>query len=266
MTPILTIAGSDCSGGAGIQADLKTFCAHGLFGMSVIVSVVAENTATVKSVENISTKVVADQIDCVFTDIVPNAVKIGMLSDVEIMKIVAEKLTQYKAKNIVLDPVMYAKNGHPLMDVENIDTLINKVIPIADIITPNIPEAEHISKIKIETVEDMKKAAQEIIKMGCKAVLIKGGHHIGDAVDVLYDGNNFHTFTTQRIDTKNTHGTGCTLSSAIASNLAKGNDMPTSVKLAKDYVTTAITHSLELGKGCGPTHHFYDMYKAMGWE
>ena len=171
-----------------------------------------------------------------------------MLSDVEIMKTVAEKLTQYKAKNIVLDPVMYAKNGHPLMDVENIDTLINKVIPIADIITPNIPEAEHISKIKIETVEDMKKAAQEIIKMGCKAVLIKGGHHIGDAVDVLYDGNNFHTFTTQKIDTKNTHGTGCTLSSAIASNLAKGNDMPTSVKLAKDYVTTAITHSAKIGR------------------
>ncbi|EJP19837.1 phosphomethylpyrimidine kinase [Peptostreptococcaceae bacterium AS15] len=266
MIPILTIAGSDCSGGAGIQADLKTFCAHGLFGMSVIVSVVAENTATVTSVENISTKVVADQIDCVFTDIVPNAVKIGMLSDVEIMKTVAEKLIQYKAKNIVLDPVMYAKNGHPLMDVENIDTLINKVIPIADIITPNIPEAEHISKIKIETVEDMKNAAKEIIEMGCKTVLVKGGHHIGDAVDVLYDGKDFHTFTTQKIDTKNTHGTGCTLSSAIASNLAKGNDMPTSVKLAKDYVTTAITHSLELGKGCGPTHHFYDMYKTMGWE
>ncbi len=266
MIPILSIAGSDCSGGAGIQADLKTFCAHGLFGMSVIVSVVAENTATVTSVENISTKVVADQIDCVFTDIVPNAVKIGMLSDVEIMKTVAEKLVHYKAKNIVLDPVMYAKNGHPLMDVENIDTLINKVIPIADIITPNIPEAQHISKIKIETAEDMKKAAKEIIKMSCKAVLVKGGHHIGDAVDVLYDGNNFHLFTTQKIDTKNTHGTGCTLSSAIASNLAKGNNMPTSVKLAKDYVTTAITHSLELGKGCGPTHHFYDIYKTMGWE
>ena len=266
MIPIVTIAGSDCSGGAGIQADIKTFCAHGLFGMSVIVSVVAENTATVTSVENISPKIVGDQIDCVFTDIPPNAVKIGMLSDVEIMITVAEKLKQYNAKNIVLDPVMYAKNGHPLMDVENIDTLINKVIPIADLITPNIPEAEHISKMSIENVDDMKKSAKEIMKMGCKAVLIKGGHHIGDAIDVLYDGENFHTFTTQKIDTKNTHGTGCTLSSAIASNLAKGHDIASSVKLSKDYVTTAIAHSLELGKGCGPTHHFYDMYKICGLE
>lgn len=264
MIPILSIAGSDCSGGAGIQADLKTFCAHGLFGMSVIVSVVAENTATVVSVENISQKVVADQIDCVFTDIVPEAVKIGMLPSVDTMKLVAKKLKEYNAKNIVLDPVMYAKNGHPLMDVENINTLINEVIPLADMITPNIPESEHIAQMKIENVEDMKESARKIIKMGCKYVLIKGGHHIGDAIDVLYDGTDFYMFKTKRIETKNTHGTGCTLSSAIASNLAKGYDIKTAVENAKNYVTTAIQHSLNLGKGCGPTHHFYEMYEKMG--
>lgn len=264
MIPILTIAGSDCSGGAGIQADLKTFSAHGLFGMSVIVSVVAENTSTVTSVETISNQVIIDQINCVFDDIYPNAVKIGMLPSTDSMEIVANKLKQYKAKNIVVDPVMYAKNGFPLMDVENINTLINTVIPVADLITPNIPEAEKISDMKITSIEDMKQSAKKIIQMGCKAVLVKGGHHIGDAIDVLFDGKEFYTFKTMRIDTKNTHGTGCTLSSAIASNLALGKDVNTSVKLAKDYVTTAIKHSLSLGKGCGPTHHFYDLYKKAG--
>ncbi len=264
MIPILTIAGSDCSGGAGIQADLKTFSAHGLFGMSVIVSIVAENTATVTSVETISEKVIIDQINCVFDDIYPKAVKIGMLPSIESMKAVAKKLREYGAKNIVVDPVMYAKNGFPLMDVENIDTLIKEVIPIADLITPNIPEAEAISKMKIETVDDMKKACEKIIAMGPKAVLVKGGHHIGDAIDVLFDGKEYHTFKTKRIETKNTHGTGCTLSSAIASNLALGFDMYNSVKSAKDYVTTAIEHSLSLGSGCGPTHHFYDLYKKAG--
>ena len=266
MIPILTIAGSDCSGGAGIQADLKTFSAHGLFGMSVIVSVVAENTATVTSVENISDKVIKDQIDCVFTDIYPKAVKIGMLPSINSMLIVAEKLKEYDAKNIVVDPVMYAKNGHPLMDVENIRTLIETVIPIADIITPNIPEAEKISDMKIKTIDDMKISAQKIISMGCKSVLIKGGHHIGDAIDVLYDGTYFYEFKTKRINTKNTHGTGCTLSSAIASNLAKNHDMKKSVQFAKDYVTLAIEHSLNLGNGCGPTHHFYEMYEKMGFN
>ncbi|MDO5085581.1 MAG: bifunctional hydroxymethylpyrimidine kinase/phosphomethylpyrimidine kinase [Erysipelotrichaceae bacterium] len=264
MIPILTIAGSDCSGGAGIQADLKTFSAHGLFGMSVIVSVVAENTATVTSVENVSNKVLTDQIDCVFDDIYPNAVKIGMLPSIDAMNIVTDKLKEYKAKNIVIDPVMYAKNGFPLMDVENINELIRTVIPIADIITPNIPEAEKISDMKINSVDDMKESIQKIMKMGPKAVLVKGGHHIGDAIDVLFDGKDFYTFKTKRINTKNTHGTGCTLSSAIASNLAIGNDVNTSVKLAKDYVTTAIEYSLSLGKGCGPTHHFYDLYKKAG--
>lgn len=265
MNTILTIAGSDCSGGAGIQADLKTFSAHGLFGMSVIVSVVAENTARVISVENISKKVIEDQMDAVFEDIFPKAVKIGMLPTPEVMESVAEKLLQYKPENIVIDPVMYAKNGFPLMDRKNIDALIEKIIPLADLLTPNIPEAEEITKIKINTVEDMKTAAIKISDMGCKAVLVKGGHRENDALDVLYDGNKFYTFNTKRINTKNTHGTGCTLSSAIASNLAIGHSVYVSVENAKDYVTTAIKHSLELGKGNGPTNHFYDLYKKAGF-
>lgn len=264
MKTILTIAGSDCSGGAGIQADLKTFSAHGLFGMSVVVSVVAENTKEVISVENISQKVIEDQMDAVFNDIFPEAVKIGMLSTPEVMKSVALKLKQYKPKNIVIDPVMYAKNGFPLMDRKNIEALIENIIPLADLLTPNIPEAEEITKSKIKTKEDMEKAAIEISKMGCKSVLIKGGHLEGDALDILYTNNKFYYFNNKRINTKNTHGTGCTLSSAIASNLALGDDISDAVKKGKDYVTLAIENSLNLGSGNGPTNHFYDLYKKAG--
>lgn len=264
MKTILTIAGSDCSGGAGIQADLKTFSAHGLFGMSVVVSVVAENTKEVISVENISQKVIEDQMDAVFNDIFPEAVKIGMLSTPEVMKSVALKLKQYKPKNIVIDPVMYAKNGFPLMDRKNIEALIENIIPLADLLTPNIPEAEEITKSKIKTKEDMEKAAIEISKMGCKSVLIKGGHLEGDALDILYTNNKFYYFNNKRINTKNTHGTGCTLSSAIASNLALGDDISNAVKKGKDYVTLAIENSLNLGSGNGPTNHFYDLYKKAG--
>lgn|SRR5699024_566040 len=264
MKTILTIAGSDCSGGAGIQADLKTFSAHGLFGMSVVVSVVAENTKEVISVENISQKVIEDQMDAVFNDIFPEAVKIGMLSTLEVMKSVALKLKQYKPKNIVIDPVMYAKNGFPLMDRKNIEALIENIIPLADLLTPNIPEAEEITKSKIKTKEDMEKAAIEISKMGCKSVLIKGGHLEGDALDILYTNNKFYYFNNKRINTKNTHGTGCTLSSAIASNLALGDDISDAVKKGKDYVTLAIENSLNLGSGNGPTNHFYALYKKAG--
>ena len=264
MKTILTIAGSDCSGGAGIQADLKTFSAHGLFGMSVVVSVVAENTKEVISVENISQKVIEDQMDAVFNDIFPEAIKIGMLSTPEVMKSVALKLKQYKPKNIVIDPVMYAKNGFPLMDRKNIEALIENIIPLADLLTPNIPEAEEITKSKIKTKEDMEKAAIEISKMGCKSVLIKGGHLEGDALDILYTNNKFYYFNNKRINTKNTHGTGCTLSSAIASNLALGDDISDAVKKGKDYVTLAIENSLNLGSGNGPTNHFYALYKKAG--
>lgn len=264
MKTVLSIAGSDCSGGAGIQADLKTCSAHGVFGMSVIVSVVAENTSRVIDIQNITPDIIAKQIDAVFEDITVNAVKVGMLSDMECMKVVAEKLKEYKPLHIVIDPVMYAKNGCALMQPNAIETLIKSIIPLATVLTPNIPEAEIIAKTKINSEQDMKTAAVKICAMGCKSVLIKGGHYIGNAVDILFDGKDFYRFETQRINTKNTHGTGCTLSSAIASNLAIGYDIQTAVKKAKDYVTTAIKHSLSIGKGCGPTNHFYELYKKGG--
>ena len=260
MKKVLTIAGSDCSGGAGIQADLKTMSAHGVFAMSVIVSVVAENTARVISIEDISPKVIADQMDAVFEDIVPDAVKVGMLSTPACMQAVAQKLRQYQPPHVVIDPVMYAKNGAPLMNPDAVGALIEHVLPLATVLTPNIPEAECIAKMKIESVEDMEQAARKIHQMGCQNVLVKGGHAVGDALDVLFDGQSFSHFETARIDTKNTHGTGCTLSSAIASNLALGHDVVKAVGLAKDYVTEGIRHSLAIGKGCGPLNHFHAFF------
>lgn len=260
MKTALSIAGSDCSGGAGIQADIKTMSAIGVFGMSVIVSVVAENTSRVVSVEDVSPKTIADQIDAVFEDIEVDAVKVGMLSSPACMRTVAEKLLQYKPKHIVIDPVMYAKNGCPLMQENAIDTLIGTVLPLATLLTPNIPEAEKIAGMKIDTVEDMKAAARKITDLGAKAALVKGGHYIGDARDVLFDGKKYWEFVQKRIDTKNTHGTGCTLSSAIASYLALGESLADAVDKAKAYVTGAIENSLELGKGYGPTHHFFKYY------
>ncbi|EPS49632.1 phosphomethylpyrimidine kinase [Clostridium botulinum CFSAN002367] len=228
--------------------------------MSVIVSVVAENTSRVIDIQDITPDMIKSQIDAVYEDIGMDAVKIGMLSTPDCMKAVSEKLQEYKPKNVVIDPVMYAKNGCPLMDPNSVSTLIESIICHADILTPNIPEAERISGYKIKTLEDMEKAAVIIEGMGCKSVLIKGGHYIGDAVDVLYDGNKFYHYKTQRIHTKNTHGTGCTLSSAIASNLALGFEINEAVKRAKNYITMAIEHSLEIGKGNGPTNHFYQVY------
>ncbi len=264
MKKVLTIAGSDCSGGAGIQADLKTFSAHGVFGMSVIVSVVAENTSRVIDIQDITPEMIGKQIDAVFEDIEVDAVKIGMLSTPACMQAVAEKLRQYRPNNIVVDPVMYAKNGCPLMEETAVDSLIKLIIPLADILTPNIPEAEKISGIRISSVEEMETVARAIYGMGCKAVVIKGGHSTGKPLDVLFDGERITHFETNRIDTKNTHGTGCTFSSAIASNLAKGLSAEQAVSKAKEYVTTAIKHSLAIGKGHGPTHHFYELYKKGG--
>ena len=261
MKKILSIAGSDCSGGAGIQADLKTFSAHGLFGMSVIVSVVAENTSRVIDIQNISPDMIRKQIDAIFEDIGTDAVKIGMLSGEESMRAVAEKLSEYKAQNVVADPVMYAKNGCPLMDPDSVGALIDIIIPAADLLTPNIPEAERIAGITIENTEDMKKAAAKIHKMGSRNVLVKGGHLEKEALDILYDGKDYYYFNSERINTKNTHGTGCTYSSAIASNLALGMGLENAVRKAKIYVTTAIRHSLYIGKGHGPTNHFYSLYK-----
>ncbi|EOH94334.1 bifunctional hydroxymethylpyrimidine kinase/phosphomethylpyrimidine kinase [Enterococcus pallens] len=261
MKKALTIAGSDCSGGAGIQADLKTFSAHGVFGMSVVTSVVAENTVRVISYQDMTPQIIQEQIDAVFEDITPDAVKIGMLSTVETMRAVAVSLKKWQPEKVVLDPVMYAKNGCALMDPSSIDTLIEEVLPLATLITPNVPEAEKISGLSIHSLEDMRTAAKKIYNLCGAATLVKGGHKVGKATDVLYDGQDFSEYTSERIDTKNTHGTGCTFSSAIASQLALGKEMDQAVDQAKKYVTTAIRHSLSLGNGHGPTNHFYDLYQ-----
>lgn len=261
LTPILTIAGSDCSGGAGIQADLKTFSAHKLFGMSVIVSVVAENTERVISCFDIPTKIVDEQMLAVFEDIPPKAVKIGMLPSCELMECVATNLKHFKPENVVIDPVMFAKNGFALMPPQNCEFFAKTLLEFADILTPNIPEAQYLSGFEIKDESTMIKAAKILYDKGAKAVLLKGGHRKDNANDIFYDGKEIHLFKSERIDTKNTHGTGCTLSSAIASNLALNKDKLSAIKEAKDYVFNAILYSLSLGKGYGPTNHFYNFVK-----
>ncbi|MEA4889009.1 MAG: bifunctional hydroxymethylpyrimidine kinase/phosphomethylpyrimidine kinase [Clostridiaceae bacterium] len=264
MKNCLSIAGSDCSGGAGIQADIKTFSALGCYGMSVIVSVVAENTCNVISIHDVPPQIIRDQIDAVFEDIEVDAVKIGMLSGIESMKTVAERLQSYKPLFTVIDPVMIAKGGCALMQPDALKTLKQDIIPLAYLLTPNIPEAEILAGRAIETPNDMKTAARIICEMGAGNVLIKGGHANGDAVDVLYDGQRFFFFASERIKTKNTHGTGCTLSSAITANLAQGMDLPKATEAAKAFVTMAIKNALNIGKGHGPTNHFYEFYKMKG--
>lgn len=260
MKHVLTIAGSDCSGGAGIQADLKTFSALGTYGMSVITSVVAENTSRVISIHDLPPSVLADQLDAVFEDIQVDAVKLGMLSDVNIMQTIVHKLTIYKPPFVVIDPVMTAKGGQALMKAEALNALIEHIVPLAYVLTPNIPEAETMTGLSITTLEDMKIAADRIFTMGSKYVLIKGGHLDGTAIDLLYDGNNYTTYPCERIMTKNTHGTGCTFSSAIAACLAKGLPIEKAVDTAKEYITEAIRHALPIGNGHGPTNHFFSFF------
>lgn len=264
MKKVLTIAGSDSSGGAGIQADLKTFSAHGVYGMSVITAVTAQNTQKVIDVQDITPYMIGAQIDAVFEDIGADAVKIGMVSNAESIKIIADKLRRYKPDKIVLDPVMVSKSGYMLLNPDAIESLKNELLPLATVVTPNLPEAEKISKVAIDGFNDMEKSARAIRAMGPKNVLIKGGHLSGDSTDILFDGKNMIYLHAARVDTKNTHGTGCTLSSAIASNLALGMAIEDAVKNAKEYITTAIEHSLNIGKGTGPTNHFYSLYKRAG--
>ena len=259
MKTVLSIAGSDCSGGAGIQADLKTYAAYGVFGMSVIVSVVAENTCRVIDMEHISDEMIRKQIDAVWEDMGADGVKIGMLPEIYVMEAVAEKLRQYRPANVVIDPVMYAKNGCALMEKSAVDTLIETVVPLADVLTPNIPEAERITGMTIRTAGDMEEAARRIQGMGCRAAVVKGGHREGTALDILCDGTRTWLFDGDRIDSKHTHGTGCTFSSAIAAGLALGMPLPEAVGQAKRYVTEAIRHAPALGRGYGPTNHFYFM-------
>lgn len=260
----LTIAGSDSSGGAGIQADLKTFSAHGIYGMSVITAVTAQNTQGVLAIQDIDQEIVEKQIEAIFEDLPVDSVKIGMVSKIETIQAIYNKLSYYQPAFIVLDPVMVSKSGHHLLKEESTNTLIELLLPLSTVITPNLPEAEVITGRKIDTHEDMEVAAKQIYEMGPKNVFIKGGHLEEDATDILYDGAKFTYFKQQRIHTKNTHGTGCTLSSAIASNLALGFSMKKAVKKAKEYITMAIEHSLDIGKGAGPTHHFYQLYQRAG--
>jgi hydroxymethylpyrimidine/phosphomethylpyrimidine kinase len=261
MKTALSIAGSDCSGGAGVQADLKTFSALGVFGMSAIVSVVAENTSRVLVVRNLEPEIIGAQIDAVFEDIRPDAVKIGMLGEATCMRAVRERLLEWRPANVVIDPVMVAKNGCPLMEPGAADILIREILPLADVLTPNIPEAERLAGMDIISVDDMERAALRLCAMGCRAVVVKGGHLAGEAVDVLFDGTTFRRYKAARVETKNTHGTGCTFSSAIAASLAQGRPLGEAVAEAKTYVTMAIAHALPLGRGNGPTHHFYALYR-----
>lgn len=259
MKKALSIAGSDCSGGAGIQADLKTMTMNGVFAMSAITALTAQNTTGVRGIMEVTPEFLAQQIDAVFEDIRPDAVKIGMVSSSELIKTIAERLRFHKAENIVVDPVMVATSGARLIAEEAVETLKEELLPLAAVLTPNIPEAEILAEREIRNEDDMLLAAKEISqRYGC-AVLCKGGHSINDANDLLYSDGEYRWFHGKRIDNPNTHGTGCTLSSAIAANLAKGAELPAAVGKAKDYISGALSAMLDLGSGSGPMNHAFDL-------
>lgn len=255
MRTALTIAGSDSSGGAGIQADIKTMMANGVFAMSAITALTAQNTTGVEAILNATPEFLGQELDCIFTDIYPDAVKIGMVSDKELICMIAAKLKQYDAKNVVVDPVMVATSGARLISEDAIETLKAELFPLAKILTPNIPETEELTGMKITSAADMEAAAKKISETYHCAVLCKGGHKLNDANDLLWSEGKGRWFSGKRIDNPNTHGTGCTLSSAIASNLAKGFDLETSVERAKDYISGTLAAMLDLGKGSGPMDH-----------
>lgn len=261
MKTALTIAGSDSCGGAGIQADIKTMTMNGVYAMSVITALTAQNTIGVTGIMNVTPEFLKKQLDAVFSDITPDAVKIGMVSNKELIMAIAEKLKEYKAENIVVDTVMVATSGARLIEEDALNALKEQLFPLADILTPNIPEAEILSGTTIKNQDDMIKSASIISKNYNCAVLCKGGHNINDANDLLYFNDTYKWFMGKRINNPNTHGTGCTLSSAIASNLAKGYDMEASVKRAKDYISEALSAMLDLGKGSGPMAHNYKLIK-----
>lgn len=257
MKTVLTIAGSDCSGGAGIQADIKTMTMHGVYAMSAITALTAQNTTGVAGIMEVDPVFLRQQIDMVFDDIRPDAVKIGMVPSPALMETVADRLLFWEAKNVVVDPVMVASSGADLMKMATVKVLKEKLLPMATLTTPNILEAEVLSGMTIRTESDMIAAASAIHAECRCAVLLKGGHSIYDANDLLFDGNHVQWFHGKRIDNSNTHGTGCTLSSAIASNLAKGFTLAESIQRAKGYVSGALTAMLDLGKGSGPLNHAF---------
>ena len=259
MRTALSIAGSDSSGGAGIQADIKTMTANGVYAMTAITALTAQNTTGVTGIMEVTPEFLAQQLDSIFTDIRPDAVKIGMVSSSALIQVIAEKLKEYKAENIVVDPVMVATSGSKLISDDAIETLKTCLMPLSSILTPNIPEAEVLAEMKVETEEEMILAAKKISETFQCAVLCKGGHQLNDANDLLYRDGEYKWFHGKRIQNPNTHGTGCTLSSAIASNLAKGYSMNESVKRAKDYISEALEAMLDLGKGSGPMKHCFNI-------
>ena len=257
MKTVLTIAGSDSIGGAGIQADIKTITMNGAYAMSAITALTAQNTMGVKGIQESTPMFLTQQLDAVFEDIYPDAVKIGMVASAELIHVIAKSLKYYKAKNIVVDPVMVATSGSELMKSNALHTLTEELLPISTLITPNIPEAQVLSGITIGTREDMKAAAKILNEKFHCAVLVKGGHSINDANDLLYTDSGITWFEGKRINNPNTHGTGCTLSSAVATNLAKGFSLDEAIKRAKDYICDALEAMLDLGKGSGPLNHAF---------
>lgn len=259
MKTALTIAGSDCSGGAGIQADIKTMTMNGVYAMSAVTALTAQNTTGVTGIQESSPEFLKMQLDAVFEDIYPDAVKIGMVASGELIRAIADRLRHYDAGNVVIDPVMVSTSGSALMRNDAVDTLVKELLPLATLVTPNIPEAEVLSGRTISTKEDMIEAAKQIGDENHCAVLLKGGHSVNDANDLLYAEGRLTWFQGKRIDNPNTHGTGCTLSSAIASNLAKGFSLEDSVERAKSYISEALGAMLDLGKGSGPMQHNFGL-------
>ena len=255
----LTIAGSDSGGGAGIQADLKTFSALGIHGASVITAVTAQNTLGVSGIFDLPAEFVALQIDAVLTDIGADAAKTGMLSNPKIIEIVSQKVEEYGLKRLVIDPVMVSSSAHRLITTESQEVLIKRLLPLGYLVTPNLDEAIVIARFEVKTVQDMERAAEKIKRLGVANVLVKGGHLIGDAVDILFDGREFSYYRSERLPIENTHGTGCTLSAAITAFLAKGNDLKSAVKAAKDYTTNALRYAYRVGNGSIPLNHFYQI-------
>ena len=258
MRTALSIAGSDSSGGAGFQADMKTMATNGVYAMTAITALTAQNTTGVRAIMEVTPEFLKQQIDAVFEDIRPDAVKIGMVSSAALVEVIAERLVHYQAENIVVDPVMVATSGSVLSQDSAVGVMKEKLLPLATVITPNIPEAQILSGMTIENEQQMEQAAKQIGDSGGCAVLCKGGHSINDANDLLYADGEFTWFHGKRIDNPNTHGTGCTLSSAIASNLAKGYDLKTSIQRAKDYISGALASMMNLGHGSGPLDHLFD--------
>jgi len=257
----LTIAGSDSGAGAGIQADLKTFAALGVYGTSAITAITAQNTVGVTQVLALNPKLVAAQIDAVIDDIGAHALKTGMLASASIIEIVARKIREHRLNKLVVDPVMVATSGDLLIKRNAVAALRSRLIPLAAVVTPNIPEAEQLTGMELRTFADITESARRIVRMGAKSVVIKGGHRKGPAVDLFYDGKTFSALVAPRIRTKNTHGTGCTFSAAIAAYLAKGESVERAVALAKQYITAAIRKSFTIGAGHSPVHHFHRFWK-----